>query len=166
MCNIWQECPFCNKSMTFGIADLSKSRDGCHFRKWVPGSPECVLCQKAIPEEPRYPADSINGRLQEFFRQSPRLQQDRFLANDYRCGPPNGMILVDQSLTAHNFFEQRSGTPCDDIADVPKKYTRQGVAQTPQSKDTCLFCDHQDSNDESIHVLFTFKLDAHVRIVH
>ena len=28
-------------------------------------------------------------------------------------------------------------TPCEDITEMPKKYTRQSVDQTPQSKDKC-----------------------------
>ena len=58
--------------------------------------------------------------------------------------------------------EEMGTTPCEDIAEVLQKYS-QGVDETPHSKDKFFFCDHHDSNDETLNVSSTFQLDIHGR---
>ena len=145
------------------VDPLQPSTSGTHTQcqtDWT----KCVLCQKDIPEELRCPADakrSIKGvcyktladnlfgfskidslpktidvnRLDDGDGVEATFQRNRAKWHDSCRLEFNSTQLVRA---------EKRKTPCKDIQDVPKKFTRQSVDKKPQPKDKCFFCDEQD----------------------
>ena len=128
-----------------------------------------MLCQKDIPEELRCPADvkrSIKGIGYKTladnlfgFRKIDSLPNTIDLA---RLDDGDGVEATFQRNRAkwHDSCRlefnstqlvraEKRKTPCKDIPDVLKKFTRQSVDKKSQPKDTCFFC------DEHMMILYT-----------
>ena len=158
------------------IADLSQVRNGGYFTKWLPSGTRfqcqtdwtnCVWYQKGIDEELSCPPDAKRGitevcckTLADFLLGFCKIESFRSTAV-YVARMGDGMKATfhrnrvkwhDSCRLEFNSTQilraDEMRTPCEHIADVPKKYTRQSVDQAPQSKDKCLFCGQQDSNYE------------------
>ena len=142
-----------------------------------------MLCQKDIPEELRCPADakrSIKGvgykTLADNLFGFSKIDSLPKTIDVTRLDDGDGVEATFQRNRAkwhdpcrlefnstQRVRAEKRKTPCKDIQDVPKKFTRQSVDKKPQPKDKCFFCDEQDSNDDTLHEASTFELDAHVR---
>ncbi len=167
----------------FKVVDpLQPSTSGRHTQcqtDWT----KCVLCQKDIPEELRCPADakrSIKGvgykTLADNLFGFSKIDSLPKTIDVTRLDDADGVEATFQRNRAkwhdpcrlefnstQRVRAEKRKTPCKDIQDVPKKFTRQSVDKKPQPKDKCFFCDEQDSNDDTLHEASTFELDAHVR---
>ena len=142
-----------------------------------------MLCQKDIPEELRCPTDakrSIKGvgykTIADNLFGFSKIDSLPKTIDVTRLDDGDGVKATFQRNLAkwHDSCRlefnstqlvraEKRKTPCKDIQDVPKKFTRQSVDKKPQPKDKCFFCDEQDSNDDTLREASTFELDAHVR---
>ena len=142
-----------------------------------------MLCQKYIPAELRCPADakrSIKGvgykTLADNIFGFSKIDYLPQTIDVTRLDDGDGMQATFQSNStkwhdsrrlefnsAQLVRAEKRNTPCKDIPDVPKKFTRQNVDQENTTQRLGFFCDEHDQNDDTLHETSTFELDARVR---
>ena len=137
--------------------NVTKTKDMCiDFRRDPPAQTDTVIHDNKVEvvDEYKYLGTTIDNKL----------RWDRHCTVTYStadmCNIWPDCAFYDKSMTFGRQvqYTQRKIFRYRDIADLSN-----GGNGGHFKKDTCFFCDEQDSNDDTLHEASTFELDAHVR---